>query len=109
LLSREDIEIQTENIEGWVVESSGALTVALDTKLDSQLVNEGLAREFINKVQNLRKDRSLGVNDKIKIRYSCGEELEFAIVSQKKYIEEEIMAVELETEIRWATARRNKY
>ncbi len=97
-ITGDDIEIQTENIEGWVVESSGALTVALDTKLDAQLVNEGLAREFINKVQNLRKDRSLGVNDKIKIRYICSEELESAIVSQKKYIEEEIMAVELDTE-----------
>lgn len=97
-ITREDIEIQTENIEGWIIESSGALTVALDTKLDQQLVNEGLAREFINKVQNLRKDRSLGVNDKIKIKYDCGKELEFAITSQKKYIEEEIMAVELNPE-----------
>ena len=90
-----DIEIQTENIEGWVVESDGSLTVALDTKLDAQLVNEGLAREFVNKVQNLRKERSLGVNDRIKIKYDCGSELEAAIAAQKKYIEDETMAVEL--------------
>jgi isoleucyl-tRNA synthetase len=97
-ITKEDIEIQTENIEGWIIESSGALTVALDTKLDEQLINEGLAREFINKVQNLRKDRLLGVNDKIKIKYDCDKELEQAIASQKKYIEEEIMAVELNLE-----------
>jgi isoleucyl-tRNA synthetase len=97
-LTREDIEIQTENIEGWIVESSGSLTAALDTKLDAQLINEGLAREFVNKVQNLRKDRMLGVNDRIKIKYYCDEELESAIASQKKYIEEEIMAVELMVE-----------
>ncbi len=94
-ITKDDIEIQTENIEGWVVESSDGLTVALDTKLDAQLVNEGLAREFVNKVQNLRKERSLGVNDKIKIKYDCGSELEAAISMQKKYIEDETMAVEL--------------
>ena len=49
-----DIEIQTESIEGWVVESSESLTVALDTKLDDKLVAEGLVREFVNKIQNLR-------------------------------------------------------
>jgi isoleucyl-tRNA synthetase len=97
-ITKEDIEIQTENIEGWVVESDGSLTVALDTKLDEQLVNEGLAREFVNKVQNLRKERSLGVNDKIKIKYDCGAELEAAISALKKYIEDETMAVELNSD-----------
>ena len=94
-ITKDDIEIQTESIEGWVVESSEGLTVALDTKLDDKLVSEGLVREFVNKIQNLRKDRSLGVNDRIKLAYDCGAELGSAIESKKKYIEEEIMAVEL--------------
>jgi isoleucyl-tRNA synthetase len=95
-IAKDDMEVQTENIEGWIVESSDNLTVALDTKLDGQLVNEGLAREFINRVQNMRKGQLLGVNDKISIKCVCEGDLFEALSKQKKYIEEETMSARLE-------------
>ncbi|HEY3251825.1 MAG TPA: isoleucine--tRNA ligase [Ignavibacteria bacterium] len=97
LITPEDVAIFTENIEGWVVESQNNLTVALDTKLDQELVNEGIAREFISKVQNIRKERSMDVNDKIKIRFTADQELLNAILNKQKYITEQTMAVELNT------------
>lgn len=94
-ITKEDVEIQTESIEGWVVETSDNLTVALDTKLDENLIYEGLVREFINKVQNLRKDKEFGVNDRIRIKYDCEEELNKALNKKTKYIKDETLAVEL--------------
>lgn len=91
----EDVIISTDNIEGWVIESADNLTVALDTTLDSELVNEGIAREFVSKVQSIRKEREMDVNDKIKIIYKAENELEDIISKQKKYISEQTMAVEL--------------
>jgi isoleucyl-tRNA synthetase len=95
-IGKEDMEVQTENIEGWIVESFDNLTVALDTKLDGQLVDEGLAREFINRVQNMRKGQLLGVNDKIAIKCVCEGDLYEALLKQKKYIEDETMSARLE-------------
>lgn len=93
--SMDDLLIQTENIEGWVIESQDNLTVALDTTLDEGLVNEGIAREFVSKVQNIRKERNMDVNDRIKIKYIAENELNGIISGQKKYISEQTMAVEL--------------
>ena len=62
------------------------------------MLSEGFAREFINKVQNLRKDRKMHINDRIKIKYKCDDELKSAIIKQKKYIEDETLASELEYE-----------
>ncbi len=91
----DDLLIQTENIEGWVIESQDNLTVALDTTLDEALVNEGIAREFISKVQNIRKERSMDVNDKIKISYLAEKDLAGILTGQKEYIAEQTMAAEL--------------
>ncbi|MBP1653465.1 MAG: ileS, partial [Bacteroidetes bacterium] len=66
-LGREDVDIVREDIEGWLVESDGALTVALDTRLTEALVAEGNAREFVNRVQNMRKDAGFQVTDRIRI------------------------------------------
>lgn len=63
----EDVEIFTENIEGWIVETDNNLTVALDTKLNDELLEEGISREFINRIQNYRKQNSYNVEDKINI------------------------------------------
>lgn len=93
----EDVIIYTENIEGWVIESQDDLTVALDTKLNEELISEGIAREFVSKVQNIRKEREMDVNDKIKIKYKAEDELENIISRQKNYISEQTMAVELNT------------
>lgn len=94
LIQKDDFDVHTENVEGWIVESDGNLTVALDTKLNDELISEGLAREFINRIQNMRKDKKMGVNDRIKILYDCGEELSKALEEQDKYIKEETFASE---------------
>jgi isoleucyl-tRNA synthetase len=93
----EDVSVFTENIEGWVVESLDNLTVALDTKLDEELISEGIAREFISKVQNIRKERCMDVNDRIKIMFYAEAELLNVIKNKKNYITELTMAVELIT------------
>ncbi len=63
----EDVEVFTENIEGWIVESDNNLTIALDTKLDKELIDEGISREFVNRIQNFRKLKSYNINDKIDV------------------------------------------
>src|SRR5690606_16654036 len=63
----EDVEIFTEDIEGWLVESDKGILVALDTRLDDELIEEGIVREFINRVQNYRKSNDYEVNDRINL------------------------------------------
>ncbi len=94
-LTADDVLIQTENIEGWVIESQDNLTIALDTTLDESLISEGIAREFISKVQNIRKEREMDVNDKIRIVYKADGELSGIIDAQKKYISEQTMAADI--------------
>jgi isoleucyl-tRNA synthetase len=95
-IALEDVEVKTENIEGWIIESLDNITVALDTTLDEELVNEGIAREFASKIQNIRKEQLLGVNDKIKIDYFSADSLLSAVITKmRKYIEEQTMAVEM--------------
>jgi isoleucyl-tRNA synthetase len=94
-LTSEDVQIYTENIEGWLIESQDNITVALDTTLDDDLVNEGIAREFVSKVQNIRKERDMDVNDKIRIIYDAEGGLDSILTGQKKYISEHTMAMEL--------------
>jgi isoleucyl-tRNA synthetase len=94
-ISKEDVEILTESIEGWIVGNQNNFTVALDTKLDQELINEGLAREFINRIQNLRKEKEMDVNDRIKIYYDCEEDLDKALIKQNTYIKDETFADEL--------------
>jgi len=69
-ITREDVEIISSEITGWVVESEEGVTVAIDTELDKELIDEGLAREFVNRVQNMRKDAGYDVIDKIIINFS---------------------------------------
>ena len=91
----DDVIIFTENIEGWVIESMDNLTIALDTSLDEELVNEGIARELVSKIQNIRKDMKMDVNDRIKIMFKADKELENIISSQKKYISEQTLASDI--------------
>jgi isoleucyl-tRNA synthetase len=91
----EDIEILHEDIEGWLVASEGAITVALDTELDQELVNEGIAREFVNRVQKLRKDSGLDVTDRIRLHFAADETLAATLASLRDYIMHETLAVEL--------------
>ncbi|HET6513112.1 MAG TPA: isoleucine--tRNA ligase [Candidatus Kapabacteria bacterium] len=96
-LERGDIEIQAEDIEGWLVSSEGGLTVALDTQLSEPLIHEGLAREFVNRIQNIRKDSGFDVTDRIKIEvHGASEVLQRAVSSFSSYICEETLANSLD-------------
>lgn len=90
----EDVEILHEELKGWVVESEGSVTVALDTNLDDDLIDEGFAREFVNRVQNLRKESGLEVTDRIRLTFSASERLTKALTRLQSYIMEETLAVE---------------
>jgi len=94
-LEREDVEISTKDIPGWTVASEGSVTVALDITISSELRSEGLARELVNRIQNLRKDSGLEVTDKIILHVEKQGEIEAAVVSNKNYICEETLAQEL--------------
>lgn len=85
-ISIEDIEIQSEDIEGWLVATENGITVALDTTLDSELINEGIAREFVNRIQNLRKDTGLEVTDRITISYSSSDIIKQSIDLMNVYV-----------------------
>jgi isoleucyl-tRNA synthetase len=90
-----DVLITTEDIPGWVVTSMNGNTVALDISLTEELISEGLARELINRIQNLRKDQGFEVTDKIKIALSAQEKLASAINNNLNYICSETLADEL--------------
>jgi isoleucyl-tRNA synthetase len=92
----EDVEIISEQIKGWVVESENGITVAVDTGLNEKLIDEGLAREFVNRIQNMRKDAGFDVTDKIKIEYSGSTGIINAIKSFTNYIAVETLAEKIE-------------
>ncbi len=91
-ITTDDVEIIHEDIKGWLVENDNELTVALDTELTEELIDEGFAREFVNRVQNMRKDAGFEVSDRILIFYSCDERLNKAVTNQKSYITSETLA-----------------
>jgi isoleucyl-tRNA synthetase len=92
-----DVEILTEDIPGWLVASEGGLTVALDVNVTDELRWEGIARDFVNRVQNLRKDRDFSVTDKIRIELERNDEtLATAIETNREYIRQEVQAVSLD-------------
>ena len=97
-LTQEDVVIEAKEIEGWSVATEQGLTVALDITLTDELKQEGIARDLVNRIQNLRKDMNLDVVDKIKITlqkvdYPLANE---AFVTQKAYITEEVQALQFE-------------
>lgn len=79
VLETEDVEIIPVDIPGWKVANSGALTVALDINLNEALINEGIARELVNRIQNIRKDKGFEVTDKINIKIQRNNSIETAI------------------------------
>jgi isoleucyl-tRNA synthetase len=91
-----DVEILHEDIQGWLVETDGSLTVALDTALTDELIDEGLAREFVNRVQNLRKDSGFEVTDRIRIQHASSDRLTKALHRMTEYVKQETLAVELQ-------------
>ena len=92
LITPDDIEIRTENRDNFIVASEEDLAVALNLTLNEFLINEGLARDFVNRVQNMRKDADFNIIDRIVIFYEGSERLCRAIVSQEDYIKNETLA-----------------
>ncbi|MCU0376030.1 MAG: DUF5915 domain-containing protein, partial [Chitinophagaceae bacterium] len=88
----EEVEILAEDIPGWSVASAGGVTVALDITLTEPLVQEGIAREFVNRLQNIRKDTGLQVTDRIAVSFTGPEEYKTALDIFKPYICAEILA-----------------
>lgn len=94
-LNREDVEIVPVDMPGWKVVNDGALTVALDITITDDLRSEGLAREFVNRVQNLRKDSGLEVTDRIRVLVRTNPHLDSALQLNSEYIRAQILAGEL--------------
>ena len=90
-----DVEISTEDIPGWLVSSMGQLTVALDITITEELKQEGIARELINRIQNIRKDKQYEVTDKIAVALEKNNVLETAVNNNSSYICSEILAESL--------------
>ena len=96
VLEPTDIEIVSEDIEGWLVASEKGITVALDITLNERLINEGICRELVNKIQTLRKDSGLQVTDKIILKIQKDNIIEKAIFENQNYILNETLAENLE-------------
>ena len=94
-----DVEITSKDIPGCIVATNNGLTVALDITLSDELREEGLAREFINRIQNLRKDSGFEVTDKVKIQVEKNDSLTAAIKNNFTYICDETLAVQLDFEV----------
>lgn len=93
LLTLEDVEITSEDIPGWLVTNEGQLTVALDVTVTYELKEEGIAREFINRIQNLRKESGFNVTDKIYVQIQKQESINSAIENYADYIGSQTLAL----------------
>ena len=96
ILDRADVEIISEDIPGWLVANEGRLTVALDITVTDDLRKEGLAREFVNRIQNLRKSSGFDITDKIQIQVLSQEEMDEVIDEYRTYISNQVLAVSIE-------------
>jgi isoleucyl-tRNA synthetase len=96
VLDREDLEITSEGVAGWLVQTEDGVTAALDTTLTDELVAEGMARESVNRIQNLRKSADFEVTDRIFIQYQASGRLAEAMERHSGWIRNETLALELE-------------
>ncbi|MFZ4263410.1 isoleucine--tRNA ligase [Sphingobacterium sp. HJSM2_6] len=97
-ISLEDVEIIAEDMAGWQVANMGKLTVALDIQISHELKEEGIARELINRIQNLRKEKGFEVTDRINVTVSQNTEIQQAVENNLSYICTEILANSLQFE-----------
>ncbi|MBG6186637.1 isoleucine--tRNA ligase [Flavobacterium sp. CAN_S2] len=95
ILTLEDVEITSQDIEGWLVANSNGITVALDITISPALKQEGIARELVNRIQNIRKDSGFEVTDKIKVQLKRNGILEKAILENEAYIKSETLTSDL--------------
>jgi len=94
-LTSEDVEISSQDIEGWLVANANGITVALDITISDELRKEGIARELVNRIQNIRKDSGFEVTDKIKVQVQRDGILEEALQANSEYIKAETLTEEL--------------
>ena len=94
-LTIEDVEISSQDIPGWLVANSNGITVALDITISDELRKEGIARELVNRIQNIRKDSGFEVTDKIKVQIQNNETIEQAVIANLSYIKSETLTNEL--------------
>ncbi|WP_103327843.1 isoleucine--tRNA ligase [Bacteroidetes bacterium endosymbiont of Geopemphigus sp.] len=95
VISLQEVDISIRKVKGWSIDTHEGLTVALDINIDEKLRYEGIARELVNRVQNLRKAQGLEVTDKIKLSISASLEVEKAIKLNKEYICEDTLSASL--------------
>ncbi|NNK82522.1 MAG: isoleucine--tRNA ligase [Flavobacteriaceae bacterium] len=95
-LEHEDVEIKSQDIEGWLVANEGSLTVALDVTITDDLRQEGIARELVNRIQNLRKDSGFEVTDRIDVVLQTEDNIVNAVNTNLDYIKTETLTEELE-------------
>ena len=96
VLETSDFEISTDDIPGWIVATEGNYTVALDETISRALKNEGIAREFVNRIQNLRKESGLEVTDRIELKIKSDDKINLAINDNLNYICSETLANSLD-------------
>ena len=94
-LTVEDVEISSQDIPGWLVANSNGITVALDITISEALRKEGIARELVNRIQNIRKDSGFEVTDKIKVQILKNDSIEQAVIANELYIKSETLTKEL--------------
>jgi isoleucyl-tRNA synthetase len=91
-----DVEIISEDIPGWLVANEGRLTIALDITVTDELKKEGLARELVNRIQNLRKNSGFEITDKISLKISAPPTMNEAIQTHKTYISNQVLATSID-------------
>lgn len=96
VIDRADVEIISEDIPGWLVANEGRLTVALDITVTEELKKEGLARELVNRIQNIRKSSGFDITDKVIIKIASATEMDGAIQSSREYISNQVLAKSIE-------------
>lgn len=96
VIDRADVEIISEDIPGWLVANEGRLTVALDITVTEELKKEGLARELVNRIQNIRKSSGFDITDKVIIKIASATEMDGAIQSFREYISNQVLAKSIE-------------
>jgi isoleucyl-tRNA synthetase len=94
-LVAEDVEIITEDMPGWLVANNGTITIALDIELTPALIEEGIARELINRIQNLRKSSGLEITDRIAVQLENRQEIAAAVTNCNEYIASQVLATSL--------------
>ena len=92
VLEKADVEIISEDIPGWLVANEGRLTVALDITVTDELKKEGLARELVNRIQNLRKSSGFEITDKVNITLASSAEMDGAVEAYQEYIKSQVLA-----------------